>query len=290
MAKALINRIKLHYQVKGEGPDVILIHGITSCLAQWYVEILPQLSREYRVTTYDLRGHGLSEMTSGGYDSYSMASDLDALMNHLGIERAYLVGHSFGGAIALHQALLRPDRVSGVVLLDTGLACLRHLRVVEDWTGWKTYGADLAQFGITLPAFLEIDRQQDVTEVIRRSLSIPVQSGFRKGQSGLTPRLKRLLDETRMGTEFREVAGLTQENLAKVHTPVLAIYGGASPYVKMAEHLSRALPNCRYELLHDAGHFYAVEEPALVLDRLNSFIRNPAGYVDSLPAGTARSA
>jgi pimeloyl-ACP methyl ester carboxylesterase len=83
-----------------------------------------------------------------------------------------------------------------------------------------------------------------------------------------------------MGSEFREIAGLTQENLTKVHTPVLAIYGGASPYAKMAEHLSRALPNCRWELLHEAGHFYAVEEPALVLDRLNGFMRDPAAYLD----------
>jgi pimeloyl-ACP methyl ester carboxylesterase len=279
MAKALINGINMHYQVRGEGPDVILIHGITSCLAQWYLDISPALSQQYRVTVYDLRGHGLTELTSGGYDSRSMALDLDALMNHIGIERACLVGHSFGGAIALHQALLSPDRVSGAVLLDTGLACLRYLRVIEEWSGWKMHGDDLARFGITLGAFLEIDRQQDVTEVIRRSLSVPIQTGFRKGQNGLTPRLKKLLDETKMGSEFREIAGLTEEKLAKLQCPVLAIYGGRSPYAKMAEHLGTLLRNCRYELLHEAGHFYAIEEPGMVLERLTAFLQNPVGYV-----------
>lgn len=279
MATAHLNGIKVHYQVKGSGPDVVLIHGITSCLAQWYVELLPALARDYRVTVYDLRGHGLTGMTSSGYDSSSMAMDLLALLDHTGIGHARLVGHSFGGAIALHLALLEPGRVDGIALLDTGLACLRHLRVIEDWPGWERHGADLAQFGITLDGFLDIDRNQDVTDIIKRSLSIPVQSGFRKGQSGLTPRLKKLLEETSMGSEFRDVAGLTEETLAKIQTPVLAIYGATSPYERMAAHLSRVLPNCRYELLAEAGHFYAVEEPKLVLERLSVFLRQPQEYI-----------
>jgi len=279
VAKARLNGINVHYQARGSGADLVLIHGLTSCLAQWYVELLPALAREYKVTVYDLRGHGLTEMTPTGYDSQSMAMDLLALLDHLGIQQPHLVGHSFGGAIALHLALLHPDRVKGIALLDTGLACLRHLRVIEDWPGWAEHGAALAQFGITLSGFMEIDKNQDVTDIIKRSLSIPVQSGFRKGQTALTPRLQKLLDETSMGSEFREVAGLREENLAKIVTPVLAIYGATSPYERMAEHLSRVLPNCRYELLAEAGHFYAVEEPALVLERLSPFLRQPHAYI-----------
>ena len=144
-------------------------------------------------------------------------------MDHLGIESAAIVGHSFGGAVGLHAALVERDRIDGVALLDTGLACLRHLRVISEWPGWKTYGADLAQFGITLERFLEIDRHQDVTAFIKQSLSIPLQIGFRKGQNALTPRLQRLLDETAIGREFREIAGLTEARLAEIKTPVLSL-------------------------------------------------------------------
>ncbi len=146
MPKTFINGISVHYQVRGAGPDVVLVHGITSCIAQWYVEILPALARHYRVTMYDLRGHGLTDATPSGYTSEALACDLLALMDHIGIASACIVGHSFGGAVALHAALLRPARVDGVVLLDTGLACLRHLRVIDEWSGWKTHGADLARF------------------------------------------------------------------------------------------------------------------------------------------------
>src|SRR5262245_32347057 len=170
MAKATINGISVHYQVKGTGPDVVLVHGVTSCLAQWYVEVLPSLSRQYRVTAYDLRGHGLTELTTNGYTSEALAGDLPPLMVHVGIGSASIVGHSFGGAVGLHTALLQPERVNGVVLLDTGLACLRYLRVISEWTGWKDYGEDLAKFGITLERFLEIDQHQDVTAFIKQSL------------------------------------------------------------------------------------------------------------------------
>jgi pimeloyl-ACP methyl ester carboxylesterase len=287
MAKATINGVAVHYQMKGSGADVVLVHGITSCLAQWYVEVLPSLARQYRVTAYDLRGHGLSDITPTGYTSEALAGDLFALMDHLGIRTAAVVGHSFGGAVGLHAALLQPERIAGVVLLDTGLACLRYLRVISGWSGWTDYGEDLAKFGITLERVLEIDQHQDVTEFLRQSLTVPLQAGFRKGQNAMTPRLQRLLDETAIGYEFRDVAGLTEARLSEIGTPVLAIYGGTSPYEKMAEHLCRRLPRCRYELLADSGHFYAVEEPALVVERILPFLADPAGNVPHAAVSTS---
>lgn len=282
MGKVIANGITLHYQQKGEGDDIILVHGITSCIAQWYMKIFPELSKNYRVTIYDLRGHGLSEVTKTGYDSETMARDLVALMDHLGIEKAYFVGHSFGGGISLHLALLHPERVRRIVLLDTGLACLRHLRLIENWPGWKKYGTVLKTFGITLDRFMEVDRNQDVREIIRKSLSIPLQSGFRKGKVALTPRLKKLVDETEMCSEFREVGALTEEALATIQTPVYAVYGATSPYEKMAEHLGSLMPHCRYELIEEAGHFYAIEEPQLALPRIIDFLEK-----ESQPAEAA---
>jgi len=282
MAKALVNGISVHYQTRGTGADVMLVHGITSCLAQWYVEILPALTRQYRVTAYDLRGHGLTEITPSGYSSDALALDLLALMDHLGIERTCVVAHSFGGAVALHAALMRPERFRGIVLLDVGLACLRHLRVMTEWEGWKTHGQALAPYGITLERLLEIDARQDVSEFIKLSLSVPFQAGLRKGLSPMTPRLRRLLDETRIGSEFREIAGLTEASLTQIMTPVLAVYGGTSPYGKMAAHLSRLLPRCRHELLPDTDHFYAVEEPALVVQHISPFLVDPEAAVENL--------
>jgi pimeloyl-ACP methyl ester carboxylesterase len=139
MPKISSNGIQIHYQQKGIGPDVVLLHGITATLAMWYTKVFPELTKDYRVTAYDLRGHGMSELTQSGYDSYTMVHDLLGLLDAAGVQKARFVGHSFGGAVAMHLALLHPERVESIVLLDSGLACLRYLRNIENWPGWTRF-------------------------------------------------------------------------------------------------------------------------------------------------------
>ena len=66
MPHASINGIKLHYQQVGQGPDVVMVHGITGNMAIWHLEIIPALMQQYRLTTYDLRGHGYSDAPPTG--------------------------------------------------------------------------------------------------------------------------------------------------------------------------------------------------------------------------------
>ncbi len=278
MAKAHLNGINVHYQVKGEGPDVVLIHGVTSSLAIWFARVMPELGRKFRTTAYDLRGHGYSEPTPSGYTSRAMSDDLIALLDHLGIERARLVGHSFGGSIALHTALLHPDRVEGVVLADTGVACLRYLRTIRDWPGWELYKDRIAKYGITYDWFVEAEAN-DVRNVIRKSYGMTQPYGARKGSLVGTPRMKKLVEETNVAAEFREVAGMTEELIATIRAPVLAVYGENSPYQKMAARLAEVLPNCRCELIADAGHFYLLEKMDLFLGLIAGFLKDPAGHV-----------
>jgi pimeloyl-ACP methyl ester carboxylesterase len=279
MPKIQANGIEMHYVQRGEGPDVILIHGVTSSLAMWYNGVYPELSKTHRVTAYDLRGHGLSGLTESGYDSASMSGDLLALMDTLGIESAVTVGHSYGGVIGLHAGLDHPDRIRGAVMLDSGLACLRYLRIIEGWVGWEKRPDLLKERGLTLEKFRELDSKQDVTDILLHGASVPRFSGFRKGQEGLTPRLRKLLEGTKIGFEFRDIAGLTEERLRTVQVPVLALYGETSPYQKMADRLNELVPHCRHQVLIGAGHFYAVLRPELMLGSLLSFVGDPMGYV-----------
>jgi pimeloyl-ACP methyl ester carboxylesterase len=255
-------------------------------MAIWYTKVMPSLTPHYRVTAYDLRGHGYTDLTPSGYSSGDMARDLLGLMDHLGIERARLVGHSFGGSIGLHTALLRADRVDGVVLVDTGIACLRHLRTIKEWPGWKLYERELNDFGMTYEWFVGAE-SEDVNDVIRKSFEIPQQFGNRKGASRATPRLRRLVDETNLGREFRTVAGLTEERLAEITTPVLAVYGEQSPYQRMGVHLRDVLPNYRCDLVADTGHFYLLQSPELFVRRIEPFLADPLSYVRQASASSA---
>src|SRR5687768_18123779 len=100
----------------GEGGDTVMIHGLFASLAFWYLSVMPGLAGRRRVTAYDLRGHGYSDVAESGYTSAEMADDLDALLDQLGIQRAHLIAHSFGGAVALQYALLHPECVLSLTL------------------------------------------------------------------------------------------------------------------------------------------------------------------------------
>ena len=278
MPKVLANGINIHYQRVGKGPDLVMIHGLTGNLAVWHLKLVGMLQKEFRITTYDLRGHGYTDVPRDGYTTSSVPCYLDGLLDALEIENPYVVGHSFGGSIALHLALLHPDRVAGVVLVDTGVACLRHLRTIKDWPGWKIYEKELNQYGMTYDWFVHAE-SEDVSDVIRKTFEIPQQFGARKGSSRASPRLKRLVDETALGSEFRRVAGLTEERLAEITTPVLAVYGEMSPYQKMAAHMAGVLPNFRCDLVANTGHFYLLQSPELFAERIRGFLADPAGNV-----------
>ena len=131
MAIVSVRGVRTHLRQLGSGPDVLMVHGLGSNLAFWYLTVAPLLARDARVTVYDLRGHGLSAATPQGYSSGELALDLLALSDSLGAVRPILVGHSFGGAVALHAAALEPLRVRGVVLADG------YLPVFERRGSWR---------------------------------------------------------------------------------------------------------------------------------------------------------
>jgi pimeloyl-ACP methyl ester carboxylesterase len=131
MATVSVRGVRTHLRQLGAGRDVVMLHGLASSLAFWYLTVAPLIARHARVTVYDLRGHGLSSATPRGYTTGELAEDLLALCDVLGAVRPVLVGHSFGGAVGLHAAALDPARVHGVVLADA------FLPVFERGRSWR---------------------------------------------------------------------------------------------------------------------------------------------------------
>ena len=120
----------LAYEVTGDGPAVVLVHGFGLDMRMWEPQVEP-LAARYRVVRYDCRGFG----ASGPFDPavpYTHAADLVALLDHLAIGQAVLAGLSFGGRVALQTALAAPARVAGLVLLDA----------VLDGVAWDSESAD----------------------------------------------------------------------------------------------------------------------------------------------------
>src|SRR3954453_475399 len=174
MPKALLESgLNLHYQRVGTGPDVGMIHGLTGNLAVWHLKIIPLLMDRFRLLTYGLRGHGYSDMPPTGYSATDMATDLEHLLDTLGIENADLVGHSYGADIALYFALLYPDRVRKVVAIEAAIPAMMHQRACEDWEGWDYWNEVLERSGHPVPP----ERRYDAGYLLRQSLLVPKKWG-----------------------------------------------------------------------------------------------------------------
>lgn len=113
--------ISIHYQVSGEGPPLILIGGMGMPHQGWAMQV-KAMSKAYTVIRFDNRGCGRSTTPDAPYTLADMTGDTLALMDHLGIGSARIVGASMGGFIALELALTAPDRVSSLVLAHTAPA------------------------------------------------------------------------------------------------------------------------------------------------------------------------
>ena len=107
--------VRIYYEVHGDGPAVVLIHGSGGHHAAWWQQV-PALSRSYSVVTLDLRGFGKSTSDLDEFDSLAFPDDIVAVLEHAGIERAVLVGQSIGASAGLKVAVREPKRIAGVVL------------------------------------------------------------------------------------------------------------------------------------------------------------------------------
>ncbi len=118
MPVATINGIGVNYTVYGDRQPLVLITGLGSNQAAFRFQI-PALVKSFKVITFDNRGAGRSDKPKGPYTIRQMADDCVGLMNHLGIERAHVLGASLGGTIAQEVAINYPKRVAKLVLACT---------------------------------------------------------------------------------------------------------------------------------------------------------------------------
>src|SRR5689334_18613521 len=117
MAIAEVPGARIHYDTYGDGPWLVFAHGAGGNRLSWWQQV-PWFARRFRCVVYDQPGWGASTR-DGGSDPARFAGDLTALLDHLGVERAALVGQSMGGWAVLGCALAAPERVSHVLLAST---------------------------------------------------------------------------------------------------------------------------------------------------------------------------
>jgi pimeloyl-ACP methyl ester carboxylesterase len=267
MPKALLRSgIKIHHQSVGEGPDVVMVHGITGNLAVWHLNIVPALADRFRLLTYDLRGHGYSDAPPTGYSPDDMATDLRDLLDALEIDRPVVVGHSYGADIALYFAARWPERVREVIAIEAALPAMEEVRRHDQWIGWSYWVSALEAAGLEVPP----DRRADLRYLIRATIGLPKQWGPFRGLPRNPKPMLRLLEETSLPEDYRCIGTLTLERVETLQARVVLMYAEQSAFVDTFEYLRAHLPNVQPLLLPRTqwGHFGPLEQPDVVARHL----------------------
>jgi pimeloyl-ACP methyl ester carboxylesterase len=273
------------YQAAGDGPLLILLHGITSTSDAWR-DVMPRLAENYTVIAPDLLGHGRSAKPKGDYSLGAFAAGVRDLLAVLGFERGTVVGHSLGGGIAMQFAYLFPEHVERMALISSGgLGQEVHplLRAAalpgSEWVlpllarEWSVSAGDAVR---NVAGKLGMSAGPDLAEFARGYASLV--------EEGAT---EAFLDTLRsvIGPEGQKVSALDRLYLAD-QIPTLFIWGDSDPVIPV-EHGRRAheiVAHSRYVEIEGSGHWPMLDAPDRIVSELTEFIDETEPFGWSLEA------
>jgi 3-oxoadipate enol-lactonase len=243
MEKISINNISLAYTRTGKGTPLVLLHGFPLDHTIWN-DVSPLLGEKFDLIIPDLRGSGESTTVEMPYTMDSMAADVAGLLNHLGVEKAAIAGHSMGGYVALTFARLYPERVLGLGLVSTQLAA----DPADRKEGRYATAAQVAEKGVIVVAEAmtsKLSSDQRVQGIVRNIM---------EGQSsaGVIGALKAIAerpDSTDLIKTFK--------------FPVVVLHGEADALIPVdrARDVKAALPGAELIELPGIGHMPMLEAP-----------------------------
>ncbi len=269
-----------HYRDWGGGGDsIVLIHGLASTCRIWDF-VAPILSREFRVLALDQRGHGESFKPDCGYDFETMVADLSGFIELLGLTRPLIVGHSWGGDVALELAVAHPELARGLCFVDGGTI---EISTRPGWTveDAKREMAPPLWQGVTVESFRARVRSRSIA-VDHPEVEGIVLANFRVLEDGtITSRLSR-------ENHLRIVEALwdhrPSELYPRVRCPVLLMparqQGDTSPQARRwrrEESIAQAeslLPTAKTVWMEDSIHDVPIQRPELVASTIAELVRH----------------
>jgi pimeloyl-ACP methyl ester carboxylesterase len=250
--------IKTNYLEAGEGAPVLLIHGSgpgVTAYANWRV-VIPVLSEHFRVIAPDMAGFGFSDRPEGiEYGLRTWVDQALGLMDNLGLEKAHLVGNSFGGAIALRLAAEHPDRVGRVVLMGSmGV----HFPITEGLD--RVWGYE--------PSFENMRRVLDVfaysRELVNDELAEvryrgSIQPGFQEAFAAMFP-----ADESGSRQRWVEAMRTPDDEIRSLQHRTLIVHGREDQVIPLQNSydLESLLPNADLVVFSHCGHWSMIERTA----------------------------
>lgn len=262
------------YRRGGSGQTILLIHGLAGSSKTWD-DVIPLLTPHADVIAVDLLGHGESAKPTGDYSLGAFASGLRDFLSILGIDSVTIVGHSFGGGVAMQLAYQHPHLVDRLVLIGSGglgreVSWLLRVLTLP--------GAEYVMpFAFPKPV---VDRATDVGRQLgRRNIRSPRLGEMWRAYSSLAGATNRKAFVRTMRGVIEptgQTVNATDRLYLAAHVPTMIVWGDHDGIIPV-EHAYAAhelIPSSRLEILEGVGHFPHVEQPDTVANLLIDFVES----------------
>ena len=268
-----INGLDIHFKRMGQGePVFLLLHGFAASLYSWHAVMEP-LSQLGTVIAFDRPGFGLSEhpLTWKGRNPYSSEAQVElviSLLNHFGVEKAILVGNSAGGAVSMQVALMHPERVEALILVDPAVYIGKRV------PGWLHYLLDTPQMRHLGPLLSRqiLKHGQDLIKLAWHDPSkLPIEMLEYYQKPYQVENWDKALWEFTLASRPTGLA----ERLDEITLPVLVVTGDDDRIVPTADSLQLAdeLPNATLKVIAESGHIPHEEQPQIFMDAVKGFLQ-----------------
>jgi epoxide hydrolase 4 len=272
------NGIRLHCVEAGEGPLVVLLHGFPEYWYSWRRQIPALAEAGFRVVAPDMRGYNLSDKPEGwrSYDAENLTGDIAGLVAALGAERAHVVGHDWGAAVAWLTAMRRPEAVDRLAILNVP----HPARMLEGFRSPKQLLKSWYMFFFQLPAVPEALVRARGFAFGRRQLERDL--GDKLGAAELDGYVEAWSQPGAMTAminyyraALRQSPRRAQREVRPIEAPTLVIWGERDRYlgVELAEPPDRLVPDARVERIPEASHWVQQDAPERVNELLIDFLR-----------------
>lgn len=252
MPKVLLNGVHIYYESHGEGFPLVLSYGVGGSTVLWREQI-PGLSTKYQLILWDARGHGQSDSPHdpSKYGIPISAEDLHALMDTLGIAKAYVGGHSLGAGVATVFALKYPERVEALLLFNSATASGLPVRP-ELKVEWEKH-IELA-LSKGMPAVVDEFAHHPDAWVTAKLDPVELR-GLRKVALALDPQgyafsVKSILDNP-----------LRSEQLSSIRVPTLVLTAEHDPARPLMQRIAQQIPRSTFVDMKGVGHLASLDDP-----------------------------
>lgn len=263
MPHAFVNGFKMYYETAGDGPPLVLLHGLGSNHNDWELQI-PAFAPSYRVIVPDMRGHGESDAPPGPYTIALFADDVARLLRQLQLPPAHVVGISMGGLVAQQLALDYAERVRSLVLVNTFSRIM--LRGPRDWL-------NLLRRALVMQFF---DMERIGQLVAQQLFPKPDQEVLRQ----LTVQRWRQNDKTAYRAAAQAALRFNvTERLGEIYCPTLIIAGQDDTTVSPPHRdvLHRGIAGSRLVVIPDSTHATPVDQPEAFNQAVLQFLHEVEG-------------